>query len=111
MPSAFRNQIPSPSFPSEKGRYVLYVNYCCPWAHRAIIVMGLKGLEDVIQMVEVDSRDHVHGWLFSGTTGPDRDPVHGVRYIKELYLKADRYYNGRITIPMLWDKTNGMCNL
>ncbi|KAF2798376.1 hypothetical protein K505DRAFT_267737 [Melanomma pulvis-pyrius CBS 109.77] len=104
MPSRFRNLIPSQHFPPEKGRYVLYVNYCCPWAHRTILVHGLKGLEDIVQLVEVDARDSTHGWWFSGKRGPDRDPVYGVKYVKELYLKADPQYNGRITVPLLWDK-------
>ncbi|KAF2714823.1 glutathione S-transferase [Pleomassaria siparia CBS 279.74] len=104
IPSRFRNPIPSEHFPAESGRYVLYVNYSCPWAHRTILAHGLKGLEDIVQLVEVDAKDPAHGWWFSGKKGPDRDPVYGVKYVKELYLKADPQYNGRITVPLLWDK-------
>ena len=104
MPSIFRNFIPSERFPAEQDRYVLYVNYCCPWAHRTIIVHGLKGLEGIVQLVEVDAKDPTHGWYFSGRTGPSRDPIYGVRWIKELYLKADPQYAGRVTVPLLWDK-------
>lgn len=108
MPSSFRDTIPSERFPAEKGRYVLYFNYVCPWAHRATIVHALKGLDDVLQLVEVDARDPTHGWYFSGYRGPDKDPVYGVRWLKELYLRADPNYSGRITIPVLWDKKHGM---
>ncbi|KAF1953155.1 transferase [Byssothecium circinans] len=104
MHSRFRNYIPSEHFPAEEGRYVLYVHYSCPWAHRTIIVHGLKGLEDVVQLVEVDARDSTHGWYFSGERGPAMDPVYGVRCVKELYLKADPDYNGRITVPLLFDR-------
>lgn len=107
MASQFRYTIPSDRFPAEKGRYILYFNYVCPWAHRAVIIRMLKGLEDVIQLVEVDARDPTHGWYFSGRTGPERDPVHGVKWLKELYLKADPQFSGRITIPILWDKQQG----
>jgi putative glutathione S-transferase len=104
LPARFRNTIPSEHFPAEKDRYVLYVNYCCPWCHRAIIVHGLKGLSDIVQLVEVDARDPTHGWYFSGRRGPSRDPIYGVRWMKELYLRADPQYTGRVTVPLLWDK-------
>ncbi|KAJ8115400.1 hypothetical protein OPT61_g2952 [Boeremia exigua] len=107
MPSRFRHTIPSAEFPAEKNRYVLYVNSVCPWAHRAVIVIALKGLESIIDMVVVDARDPVHGWYISGHRGPKNDPVHGFRWLKELYLAADPSYNGRITIPVLWDKQRG----
>jgi putative glutathione S-transferase len=112
MPSNFCNTIPSPQFPAESDRYVLYVNQVCPWAHRAVLARALKGLDNIIQEVEVDARDPTHGWYFSGRNGPARDPIHGVKWLKELYLKADPQYNGRITIPVLWDKQQGMiCGL
>lgn len=107
MPAQFRNSIPSENFPAEKDRYVLYVNAVCPWAHRAVIVRSLKGLEDIIDIVEVDNRDSVHGWYFSGRRGPSCDPRYGNRWLKELYLRADPNYKGRITIPILWDKQQG----
>jgi putative glutathione S-transferase len=107
IPSSFRNIIPSERFPAEKGRYILYCNYVCPWAHRAVIIRGLKGLEGVVDLVEVDARDPTHGWYFSGKSGPAKDPISGVRWLKELYLKADPDYKGRITIPVLWDREQG----
>lgn len=87
---------------------MLYVNAVCPWAHRAVIVRALKGLENIVLIVEVDARDPVHGWYFSGRRGPACDPFYGVRWLKELYLKADPSYTGRITIPVLWDKQHGL---
>lgn len=107
MASSFRHTIPSNRFPAAKGRYLLYVNYVCPWAHRAIIVRVLKRLENIIELVEVDARDAVHGWYFLGRSGPDKDPIYGFKFLKELYLKADANYKGRVTIPLLWDKQHG----
>ncbi|OSS45522.1 hypothetical protein B5807_10388 [Epicoccum nigrum] len=107
IPSRFRGIIPSEQFPAEKGRYVLYFNAVCPWAQRTVIVRILKGLEDIVELVEVDARDPVHGWYFSGLRGPKCDPTYGFRWLKELYLTADRNYSGRVTIPVLWDKQHG----
>jgi putative glutathione S-transferase len=104
--STFHDHIPSQRYPAERGRYVLYVNFCCPWSHRTIIVHGLKKLGDIVQLVEADAQNAQHGWHFSGTRGPERDPVNGVKYIRELYFRADRHYTGRVTLPIMWDKVN-----
>lgn len=32
------------------------------------------------------------------------DPLYGLKNTRELYLKADPEYNGRYTVPILWDK-------
>jgi len=41
------------------------------------------------------------GWQFKGQY---KDSLYGVPYLKELYLKADPKYEGRVTVPVLWDK-------
>ncbi|KAJ6147859.1 hypothetical protein N7497_009841 [Penicillium chrysogenum] len=106
--SSFRSWIsrdPSAEFPAEKDRYVLYITYGCPWAHRANLVRSLKGLEDVIQIAVLDPELGPEGWFFSGRNGSDqKDPVYGYKLLKELYLKADPHYEGRYTVPTLWDK-------
>lgn len=101
--------IPSPDFPAEPDRYVLYFNYGCPWAHRTTIVRTLKGLDDLIELVEVDDMDPGpdKGWFFSGRFGPARDPITGAKYLRELYLKTDPAFTGRVTVPVLWDKKTG----
>lgn len=87
-------------------------SYCikwrrCPWAHRTIITRILKGLEDIIDLVEVDGKEEGKGWKFTGTTGPNRDPLYGFQYMRQLYGKADSAYKGSITVPVLWDKKKG----
>ena len=86
---------------------MLYVNYGCPWAHRTIITRILKGLEDVVELVEADGMEEGKGWKFSGKTGPDKDPLYGFQYMRQLYEKANPKYEGRITVPVLWDKKKG----
>jgi len=63
--STFRNSIEkNGQFPPEKGRYVLYVSLACPWAHRALIVRKLKGLEDYFDVSIVHPHMGALGWSF-----------------------------------------------
>ena len=86
----------------EPGRYRLVVSLACPWAHRAVIVRKLLGLEDAISLAVVDPIRDEKGWRFQGT-----DPVLGIDYLKEAYDKADGNYEGRVTVPALVDTTTG----
>ena len=104
--SAFRNWVTAdgsagPSgtggFKAESGRYHLYVSYACPWAHRTLIFRALKDLEDHIDVTVVDPVMLENGWEVE-------DPLHQSRYLYELYLRADPSYEGRVTVPVLWDK-------
>ncbi len=100
----------SGEFPAEAGRYHLYVAKACPWAHRAIIFRRLKGLEDAIGMTVVDPIRDEQGWRFIAGDAPDdpangeRDPLHGWRYLAEGYRLADPSFDGRVTVPTLWDR-------
>ncbi len=101
--SAFRRWVRADGgaeFPAESGRYHLYVSSACPWAHRAIIVRKLKGLEDAIGMTIVDPLRDARGWKF--TDQPD--PLNGFQFLAEAYLATDPDFDGRVTVPVLWDK-------
>ncbi len=86
----------------EPGRYHLYVCYACPWAHRTIILRQLLGLEDVISMSPVDPYRDDRGWAFSG--GEYADPVNGFAFLSEAYDATDPEFEGRYSVPVLWDK-------
>lgn len=102
---SFISRSPDAEFPAEAGRYVLYISLGCPWAHRTNIVRSLKGLEDIIQLVKVGVSLGPTLWEFNGLDGSDaKEPLYGVRYLKDLYLKADPEYEGRYSVPMIWDK-------
>lgn len=105
--SAFRNWIEDHDgarFPPEVGRYHLYVAYACPWAHRALIMRSLKGLQDMISVSVVTPLMLEKGWSFS----PDQpDHLFGVDHIHQIYQKADPSYTGKATVPVLWDKVEG----
>jgi putative glutathione S-transferase len=90
----------STGYPAAPGRYHLYVSYACPWASRIIIVRKLKRLEDVIGMTVVDPVRDERGWRF---TDDDPDPHEGFRYLAEAYAASDPDFEGRVTVPVLWD--------
>jgi putative glutathione S-transferase len=94
-------------FRAEAGRYVLYVSLACPWAHRALIFRRLKGLEAMIPVSVVHWRMLESGWTFEEGPGVVPDPVHGARFLHEVYTAAKRDYTGRVTVPILWDRTTG----
>ncbi|MEL7098078.1 MAG: glutathione S-transferase family protein [Pseudomonadota bacterium] len=105
----FRNWItPDGPFTPESGRYHLYVSMACPWAHRTLIFRALKGLSDHITVDVVHPDMLSDGWTFQtdayGATG---DRQFGLPFARDIYTKADPDYSGRVTVPILWDKTQG----
>src|SRR5581483_4869261 len=95
----------STGFPAEAGRYHLYVSWACPWAHRTIIGRRLKGLEGVIGMSVVDPVRDERGWAFTG--GEYVDQVNGWRFLAEAYRATAPDFDGRITVPVVWDTRTG----
>jgi putative glutathione S-transferase len=89
--------------PPERGRYVLYISYACPWAHRQAIVRALKGLEDVIAMAVVDPVRDGRGWAFRAGDGLTLDPYNGFTLLREAYEATEPGYPGHISVPVLWD--------
>jgi glutathionyl-hydroquinone reductase len=106
--SAFRQRVTPDgrdgTAPAEAGRYHLYVSLACPWAHRAVIVRRLKGLEDAIGLTVVDPIRDERGWRF-GDAFPD--PLHGWSYLSEAYDASAEDFTGRVTVPVLWDTREG----
>lgn len=88
-------------FKAEPGRYHLYVSLACPWAHRTLIFRQLMLLEDYVSVTVVEPLLKDNGWELS-----EPDPLYGANYMYELYLKACPEYEGKVTVPVLWDKKN-----
>ena len=97
------------NLPVEAGRYRLIWSPACPWAHRSVIVRRLLGLEDVISLGTLDPvRPDVERTDWAFTLDEDgKDPVLGIQYLSEAYLKADENYSGRFTVPAVVDLTTG----
>ena len=104
---AFREWISadgSTPFPAVSGRYHLYVSLACPWASRTVIVRKLRGLEEAIGMTVVDPIRDERGWAFRDGPGFSADPINGFRFLGEAYAATNPNYDGRVTVPVLWDK-------
>jgi glutathionyl-hydroquinone reductase len=89
----------SSGFPAAAGRYHLYVAWACPWAHRTVLFRELKGLTGAIGMTAVNAFMGDDGWFFD-----EPDPVMGARFLRDVYLRADPAFTGRVTTPVLWDR-------
>lgn len=114
MESVFRNWItadgqagPSGSggFKAEANRYHLYISLACPWAHRALIMRHLKGLEKFISVSVVNSyMNDAEGWTFDAGPGVVEDYVNHKRLLHEIYTLAKPDFSGVVSVPLLWDK-------
>lgn len=114
--SSFRDIIAKGTkFEPEIGRYHLVAALACPWAHRALLVRKLKGIDKVdglLPVTIVDSFFGPEGWAFTpyqtsrpnvrgtGNTIPGEE--HKQR-LRDLYFTADPEYSARYTVPIIWD--------
>jgi putative glutathione S-transferase len=97
----------SSGYAAEPGRYHLYVSLACPWAHRTLIVRALKGLEEAIDVSIADPIRDERGWAFRDVPGATGDRVNGWSYLSEAYAASEPGYEGRISVPVLWDTRTG----
>ncbi len=93
-------------FKAEPDRYHLIISLACPWAHRTLIFRRLKGLESMISLSVVHWLLAERGWTFDAGPGVIPDPIFGASELREFYVKARPDYSGRVTVPVLWDKTD-----
>lgn len=109
--SAFREWVRadgSTPFAPEAGRYHLYVSLACPWAHRTVIMRALRGLEDAVSMTVVDPERDERGWAIRpDQPGCTDDPVNGFVFLSEAYAASDASWEGRVSVPVLWDTVEG----
>ncbi|XP_024386352.1 uncharacterized protein [Physcomitrium patens] len=112
--SQFRGRLPSPSS-AKPGQYHLYVALACPWAHRTAIVHSLKRLGDAVP-ISVAVPGSTGLWEFAPKVGvnsksgvvaerlrPTLDRANGQKLVMDVYKSQQGGYNGRSTVPMLWD--------
>ena len=93
--AAFRGWVEPGSPPS---RYHLYVALACPWSHRTVIVRKLAGLEDELGVSYLHPYRDERGWRLM------EPGANGFEFLADAYRETDPDYDGRISVPVLWDK-------
>ena len=74
-----------------------------------MVVRELKGLQEIIPHTVVHYHMGDKGWRFGSSSEDERegcqpDPLYDLKFLRELYFKAQPDYEGRFTVPVLWDK-------
>ena len=92
-------------FPAQAGRYHLYVALACPWSQRAVIARRLKGLEGSVGISYLHPYRDERGWAFTGDGFSDE--INGFEYLAEAYEQTEPGYDGRVSVPVLWDRETG----
>jgi putative glutathione S-transferase len=83
-------------------RHHLYVALACPWSQRAVIVRAVLGLTDALDISYADPYRDERGWAFTG--GRFTDELNGFDFLEQAYRATDPGYDGRVSVPVLWDK-------
>jgi putative glutathione S-transferase len=91
------------AFPAERGRYHLYISHACPYSARTVLVRCVKQLQDVVSMSGLNPVRGPDGWVFD--SDDHADPLYGFRSLREAYQATDAGYEGRVSVPVLWDRT------
>ncbi|KAJ0076321.1 hypothetical protein Patl1_33848 [Pistacia atlantica] len=110
--STFRNSIsrdPRSQFPTESGRYHLYISYACPWACRCLAFLKIKGLKKAITftvgVTQLNRYGRKQRKVTSMEAGFFRLPIRRNQELNDpLCELASTNYSGRFTVPVLWDK-------
>jgi putative glutathione S-transferase len=114
--SRFREHVsgePGARFAVQGGRYHLYVSLACPWCHRTVIVRRLRGLEPAVPIWYAAPFRDQRGWAFTGERFDDgpggeyRDGLNGWALAAEAYHATAPDYEGRVSLPVLWDSHSG----
>jgi putative glutathione S-transferase len=90
------------AFPAERGRYHLYVSHACPYSARTVLARCVKQLTDEVSMSVLHPVRGPDGWVFS--SDEYADPLNGFRTLREAYEATDASYDGRVSVPVLWDR-------
>ncbi len=63
----------------------------------------MLGLDDAFAISVADPFMGDDGWTFSEGV----DPIHGARFLRDIYVAGRSDYTGRVSVPVLWDTQTG----
>ena len=95
-----------PLWPVQPHRYRLIAARACPWAHRAVIVRRLMGLEDVISLGLAGPTHDKRSWTFDLDPG-GVDPVLQIPRLQDAYFARFSDYPRGITVPAIVEEASG----
>ena len=88
---------------------VLIASKSCPWSHRTLLVRAVKQLDYISIVIAGEPR--VEGYALSL---PHQVTIEGkpVAHVHQLYSATDPAFQGRATVPLLWDSAGEriVCN-
>ena len=92
-------------YPTQAGRYHLYVSYACPFSHRVLVVHALKQLGPIVGISVVHPLwETLGGWAFrDGTMSTTDGAGNGFTWLHEAYSASCADYTGKVLVPVLWD--------
>ena len=90
------------TFLAQPGRYHLYMSHACPYSARAVIARCVTQIEGAVSMSALNPVRGPDGWVFGD--GDHADPLNGFRALREAYEATDSSYEGRVSVPVLWDR-------
>lgn len=93
--------------------YALYVGNACPWCHRVLLALALRGNPSLVRVVELlddPERATRGGWVIAPPA--TSDPVFGARDLYGVYESVSPGFKGRCTAPLLVDarRRTAVCN-
>lgn len=109
-PTSFHDEIGGEDYPFEANRYWLFTSKLCPFAHRTEIIRALKGVEDQVGLTIAGPVQTSAGWNLGDryeTEDSELNPVEGVSRLPGVYVHADPDYEGRASVPVLFDTKTG----
>jgi glutathionyl-hydroquinone reductase len=82
--------------------YHLYISHACPYSARAVLARCVEQLQEKVSMSALHPVRGPEGWVFGD--GEYADPLNGFRSLREVYEASDASYEGRVSVPVLWDR-------